>query len=535
MNSSRLRWLDEDWLSTMVIPLLVIFVRICWLWPWLELVRRWLSPSFPAPLLPFLSIPLLFLSGMLITRSALARARNLTLARVWVVAGGLIAIVGLLWWQFGREAYAFWDFQWLWQVALELTHWRDEVPPAFLTMLITAAIWLRAVMDGTRRQSRDDVWGTFRTGVIALILLILASRLDGAGLPLHADRWLVALFAVGLSALALSSLELARIYGHWGSKQQSQIHLNRYWLGSVALVIVVLLATGLALAALVSPGTVAGALSWVGVLLNWLGTLLAIVLTAIAYVIFFLLTPLIEWLQSLIVQSRLAELMQMLGAPQPVEPPPDQPVGEVSPLLVESMRWLGLAGIVLVIIVVIALALRLMRLGDGEDPDETRETVFSGALLQEQLASLWRRWRQRLPHAKRDPYLPLEGEQANRREIRILYRALLTQAKELGHPRLRAQTPTEYDATLAKLVPADEGAWDVMTEGYVAARYGLQAPSSEQVEQMRQAWAMLEGALTSQEAKEVTPQSATQPMQKGKPNDDLLPTLPDEESPNLPL
>jgi hypothetical protein len=71
--------------------------------------------------------------------------------------------------------------------------------------------------------------------MIELVLLILVSQVDPAGLPLHADRWMVAMFAVGLAALALSSLELSRIYGHWGSQKQGQIRLNRYWLGRYAL------------------------------------------------------------------------------------------------------------------------------------------------------------------------------------------------------------------------------------------------------------------------------------------------------------
>jgi hypothetical protein len=196
------------------------------------------------------------------------------------------------------------------------------------------------------------------------------------------------------------------------------------------------------------------------------------------------------------------------------------------------MRWLGLVGVVLTIVAIFALALRLLRPADEEELDETRETIFTGALLQEQLASLWRRWLQRLPRGKLDPYLPLEGEQANRREIRILYRALLTQAKELGHPRLRAQTPIEYDAALARLAPADESAWDAMTEGYVAARYGLQAPSEEQVEQMRQAWATLQDALSSQEAKTQAFNSPAQQAPPGQPNHDAdLPSVPDEETP----
>jgi hypothetical protein len=195
------------------------------------------------------------------------------------------------------------------------------------------------------------------------------------------------------------------------------------------------------------------------------------------------------------------------------------------------MRWLGLAGLVLAIIAIIALALRYIRSGDNDDLEETRETVFTTSLLQEQLASLWRRLRQRLPRVRPDPYLSLEGEDANRREIRLLYQALLTQAKALGYPRLRPQTPIEYDAALARLAPADESAWDTMTEGYVAARYGLQAPTTKQVERMRQAWGRLQSVLASQEPIG-TPTPATSPTQETRSNDDDLPMILDDDRPN---
>jgi hypothetical protein len=501
----RWHWLDDGWLQLIVVPLLVAVVRLCWLWPWLELLRRWLTSSYQPALLPLWAIPLLFLSGTLITRAALAQSRSLSHARIWVVGSGLVALLGLLWWQFAYPTYALWDGRWLWQVAQALTHWpHNEVPPQFLTLLVTVGIWLRSVLDGRRRLIRDDVWHTFMTGVIALVLLILASQLDPLGLPPQADRWMVALVAVGLSALALSSLELSRISGIWETEKQPRLRLNRYWLVSVAFVIVALLVTGLMLGVLLTPATVASALAWISGLFSWVGALLSYLLQAVAYVIFLVLTPLIEWLQSRLAEQAQIEPLPLPEFQTPFEQLPGQPGVQLPPLAGETLRWLGLAGGVIAIIVIFALALRYFKSSDGEDIEETRETIFTRALLEEQLSSLWRRWLPRLrhPHAYVSPYLSLEGEQENRRAIRSLYQELLARAKSLGYPRARAQTPIEYHALLTEISAADESAWNIMKDEYVAARYRLQAPSTEQVEQMRQAWTHLQSVLATQSPKE---------------------------------
>src|SRR5687767_6156042 len=100
MNWHRWPWHDDGWVPSLVVPLLVAVVRLCWLWPWLESLRRWLAPSYQLSLLPLWAILLFFVGGAFITRIALAQTRTLTHARLWVAGSGLIALLGLLWWQF---------------------------------------------------------------------------------------------------------------------------------------------------------------------------------------------------------------------------------------------------------------------------------------------------------------------------------------------------------------------------------------------------------------------------------------------------
>ena len=69
MNPMRWRWLDDG-----LLPLLVVALRVCWLWPWLILLQRWLAPSTPGDLVPLWALCTLMIGGTLMARVAVARA-----------------------------------------------------------------------------------------------------------------------------------------------------------------------------------------------------------------------------------------------------------------------------------------------------------------------------------------------------------------------------------------------------------------------------------------------------------------------------
>lgn len=493
------RW---HWLNDGLIPLLVILLRVCWLWPWLEMVRHWLAPSSSRPLLPVWTLLALFVLSAAVTRLALQKTGTLAQARAWVGGVGLLALMGLLWWQVASAEYPLWDLRWVRLLAHSLSNWQFEVPPSFLILLAAAGVWVRGVLDGQRPLLRDAVWGAFITGTLALALLLIAGHYDPAGLPPHAERWVLGFFIAGLSALALSSLQLARAVGRWGSQKGAQVRLNRYWLLSVAIVILGMVGIGLFLGMFITPGLVAEVLSWVGVVMRLVGIVLGYVLLAVAYVVFWVLTPLIEWLRSL-----------MSGEPPPQEEEANQmdwqrqleelsrqPQTQLSPEVIESLRWLWFVLLILGVCAAIVIALRLMNFGDSEDEDESRESIFTTDMLQDQLAALWQGWLQRLrrpPHPEQDPYLSLAGETENRRAIRGFYQSLLALAGARGHTRRPAQTPLNYGADLKATYPPDEDAWQTLTEAYMDARYAAQPPSDQQVEDARDAWARLSSRLAA--------------------------------------
>ncbi len=103
------------------------------------------------------------------------------------------------------------------------------------------------------------------------------------------------------------------------------------------------------------------------------------------------------------------------------------------------------------------------------------------------------------------PFLSLEGEPPTRRVIRALYQALLAAARERGHPRVRGQTPVEYQQMLRRRLPGSQEPLEVITREYMHARYGAHPPTEEQVERARQAWGYLQATLRARDEEERGP------------------------------
>ncbi len=502
-------WDRWNWLRETMLPLAVAVLRACWLWLWLELLRRWFTPSYPGALLPVPLLIGLFLGAMAAARWACAGPRGvqdpsgLRRQRLMVAGGGVLVLVLVLWWQFYGQQYRLWDVRWVSALGLRLTHWGEEVPAPIVTLLAGAYLWLRGVLDGRYPLTHEDVWGVFVLGFVALALAVIAAGAASGDLPAGTGRAVLIFFATGMAALAFSSLEAARPSGR--RRPEIELKLNRYWLASVASVIAGLLALGLILSVLIAPETVARALSRTSVLLNVSGQLLYYVLYVVAYLAFLILEPLINWLRSRFGTSTPREPLQVPDFQRQFEEMArGQPVG-VSPALAEAFRWIGLTALILAIAMAFALALRRFWVQTEDEVEESRELILSRDLLAAQLSRLWRHWLERwrrAPAMALVPFLSLEGEPDTRRAIRAIYQALLATAGAWGLPRTRGQTPIEYRDTLGELFPNAPGALDTVTDEYVQARYNPDVPTVEQAERARQAWEELQAALTARDGHE---------------------------------
>jgi hypothetical protein len=483
----------------------MVILRFCWLWPWLALAQGWLAPSGQGELLPVWSVIGSLLGGLLATRWALKQANTLTRAQVGVASVGLAAVFFVLWWQFYRPQYRLGDVRWAAALGSALVHWSDEVPPPFVTLLAAAYLWLRGMQDGRKRPLvREDVWKACTAGVIALVALLLASTADRRHLPDGMGNLVMLFFATGLAALALTSLAMASRSG--GRVFEARLRLDRYWLGSVASVIVGILGLGLLLGALIAPETVAqvlsGMLRVLQQILIYLIILISLLLYPIMYLLSIVLTPLLRRLFELLsrVLLPLSDLSRLFG---PERQPEGRPAGIID-RLPEGLRWVALAVLLFVIGLAFARAVRRLLAGNREEEgvEEVRELILSRDLLRRQLATLWRSWLNWLGRRSKpafSPFLSLEGEPLTRRAVRAVYQALLAAARERDLPRPRHETPIEYRRQLEAELPTGGDALGIITQEYVQARYDAAPPSVEQAKRALQAWEKLRTELTSQD------------------------------------
>lgn len=170
----------------------------------------------------------------------------------------------------------------------------------------------------------------------------------------------------------------------------------------------------------------------------------------------------------------------------------EQSTLEVPPILFQIFQTVViLFGIALVVWLLVRALRRHEKLVEEDGIVEERESVLSIDLIKTQLGGLLNGLRKK----KATPFLELGDIQDTRRIVREIYQAVLTQAGVLESPRRRGETPVAYEQTLLTLDPDDREAWDTITEVYDVARYGVQPPTEEQAQLVRQAFARIEPAL----------------------------------------
>jgi len=504
MSWSRWNWLDDG-----VLPLAVTILRVCWLWPWLALLQRWLASSYQGTLLTVGLVFGLLFGGTIAARRALRLPS--TWARAAVAGVGLAVIFVMLWWRLYWPQYPLWDPRWIRTWSTEMTDWSgwetQGVPTPFFALLAMAYLWLRGLLDGGRFSlMREHIWRTFAVGFLALAALLMAASLDGRGLPAGTVNLLWLFFATGMVALALAGLKAAGGLDGALESDGGQIAvrpgLDRYWLMSVFSIIGALLGLGLALSAVIAPEAVGQVLGAVWIVIRqailYLWIIVSLILFPIAYVLALFLQPLLEALTRFGESVGLNELPALTESWEGQESP-GEGLGMLDSLP-DGLQWVALGA--LIVLIGLAFALALRRLLSGRKPKngivETRETILSRELLQKQMADLWRsllgRFR-RHQNTPFNPFLSLEGETPTRRVIRAVYQAVLAAAQERGWPRPRSFTPGEYRPDLEIVWPSGQAALGVITEGYVNARYGSNPPSTEQAECVRQAWDVLQTSL----------------------------------------
>jgi hypothetical protein len=332
-------------------------------------------------------------------------------------------------------------------------------------------------------------WASTAGEVILVAGLVFLSMILPFGPdPREMVGWLLLFLASGLATLSLISVsttlrEQERMTG-------VSLRIDRYWVLIMAAVVASILILGLLVGQLVAPGLVLRLLGLLRPVWLVIRQVLLFIIMIFAYLFFSLLEPLLGELD-----QRSPTSPGVLLSPAEAEGIEDltQEAAQLPPAFIVIMQILLVAGAVGVIALLFYMALRNREKREVrlDEVIETRETVLSMDLLQEQVRGLLDGLRRR----SRSYFVELDPGEQRRRAVRDLYQRLLGYGINLDAPRLGFQTPTAYGPRFARLAPGAGDAVDVLTEIYVIARYGTEPPSVEQVTEAQAAYERIVATL----------------------------------------
>lgn len=420
---------------------------------------------------------------------ALARRERRHLIGALVGLGALVVAVGCavgVRWGAGREALRQW--------AAALCGWEVALPAGAVVALGAALAWGLGTVTGWGEQEAS--FYAFLAGVVGVggLLLATPAALEEAGVRAGA---VLALYAVlGLVSLALQGVYEAESLG--ALLGRARPGFSRHWLGALGVTMTLVLLGGWLAAEAVSPDLVRGAWRAAHAAVRPLeGPVLAMLER---------LSSAWEAIRGTL--RRLLALLLARGGPPGTDAEPPLEVERLLRLPQEGESAPSAVGLVMLVVLLIVAAWALGRLGGwlagllvpptprrracpATYLDE-REAVLSGELLSSQLAALWGRLRARAGPA----FLDLKGEEARRRAVRLLYRHFLGRLAAAGLARPPGATPTAHARSIAARLRDERHAVEALTEAYVAARYGPDAPSPETVDAARAAWRTLARGLS---------------------------------------
>jgi hypothetical protein len=372
--------------------------------------------------------------------------------------------------------------------------------PALAIVVLVVAVWLWrwGILTGRESLTYDNFSFNFAMGII-VFLFALAAAYATTVVPLSELLLpMLVFFAIGLGTLAIASVQSTRQFEH--GRTGLSVGLNRYWLGTVAIVVVALIVGGLILTQFLAPETFIGILSALAFVFNFIARLLFWVLAIVAFVIFSIL-------------EFFARFIPRGNSPRetpPLEIPPnfvdqfkdlEQRPASLSPEIYLIFQILAGVLIVAFIVLIFALAFRRFKTHMEADVEEMHETIFSFDLLKEQLARLFQRTSPAQDSAQ-PPFVTVDGDDP-RAQIRRTYQALLAWAAARGVPREPGQTPVEYRDALSRALHSHLEPISLITAAYLCARYSTTAMSAANAMETARAWEQITRADNQTEKQNV--------------------------------
>jgi hypothetical protein len=540
------RW---NWIDNGVIPLAAILMTASWGYPLFSSFMRSPVTGIRYPGFSFWLCIGLLIGGYLAGRLA---SEN-TMGIVIVVIGGLaaIAISLLLTVPSGGEPIDVWFVE-MFHFVERGRETGEILPVPLVIIILSTVLWARGVRVASVRQT--GAVSTFVVGLVAMTGLLLVSELLPPAVGAGAPSGFLGTLASGLAPLFLISIPVAIVFtvlapalGEWATtageismvagllflnlimpfgppagqlvgwlflflasglatlalisvsttlqeqERLTGIHLqvDRYWVVIMLVVVGAVLVGGLLIGQILAPRAILRVLSLLLPIWRFVREVLLYIILIFAYLFFSLIEPLLAGLQ----QRPAREPSALLS---PVRPESmeelAQETAEVPPIfgvILQVILVLGALGVIGLLFYLAARS-REGRATDIDEVVETRETVLSADLLQEQLRGLWNALRRR----RGQPFfVDLGLADDPRRTVREMYQRVLALAINRDRPRQKQQTPKTYGPTLASLCPEERTSVEELTGVYAAARYGTAPPTDAEVRSAREAFGRIQSAL----------------------------------------
>jgi hypothetical protein len=497
-SSSRLLKIKMPGLSQSI-PVLAILMEVFWSYAWLVWLSGLTAFRWAHPPLSFISCIVLALFSEVLSRYALSRQWSIKRVRLVVLLSSLILLLLLVRLNLGG-GYVLWDTGWI-------TFASHHLLEIIIGLLAGVYLIWRGFSVGGALNSFRTIYNRFLVGLAATIILLIIWGVTGGqsnNIGSSAGLYTILFFGTGLLALATANLEALRteLLLH----QEAAGSFSRRWISMLLVLVLVILAVGIAIASIFSSNIAVTLLHALGTFGDWL-------LTAFLYLLYpvgFLAAGLYyvaRWLISLVTHG------------QPPEPLKMNEMGNLKDMVQEQSSFQIPEGILLALkvllmllvagLVIFFLARIIMRHSRGkseEDIEEEHETLWSwglfGADLRALLAWLFR-WAHRKgrtsPETTPGNYsVPdIEEESGRIYSVRELYRAWLWQAGQRWSQRRQSETPYEYRRRLGANVEKVADEVDTLTDDYMKERYGEEKTEPERLTLLNRLWHSLRSKLNN--------------------------------------
>ena len=442
----------------------------------------WRAGEMPPPL-PILT-PLLWMwpaiLGAILVLEGLSRTR-LGDAAYFAATLGLATGTTLLAVRLILHPGAGWG-EWGWAVntADTLFNFHRGLRVEFMVLAGAFFVWQRAIRATSRGVDFFGVGMGFRAGVL---LLFLGGGLLSGLHPAYAESapiLLWAYFGLGLVAVAIARLDDKS--RHATASKGAQMPPRMV----AAVILAAALSVGLmaGFSAGFTPDAMRRAIAWFDPLWAFLGA----GLVSLLVFVFFLLTPVFNFLEWLILRvmanSSLAEVLRELAEGQTGEEATRE-LAQLAPLpewIFQAIRY-GVTGVVLLaalFVLLLFLARVQARLNENEGEAYGQETLqLNNNFLRRGLDRL-----RDLAHLA--GRFPVGSQLLAAITVQNMYANLNRLARQRGHPRRPAQPPDEYLPVLALAFPGQDPALERLTAAYMRVHYGDRAISRDELAQIRQ-------------------------------------------------